>query len=81
MTELAFDKFIEQVENILDGEKQSVKMTRQLRDAFLFYTARHVREINGKTVKHEKDIRTLKIVVGILAIVVFAIFFNLINDL
>jgi hypothetical protein len=61
MTEnTALDKLFERVENILDQEEKPTKMSREMRDAFMFYTAHHIREVNGKVKKHDEQLSDMK---------------------
>jgi len=70
MTE-AIDALFDRVEKILDQEDGQTKISRELRDSLIFYTAHHIRQLNGKITNHDKQLMYIKIALVIMVIVVF----------
>ena len=68
----ALDKYFERVEKILEEEEAPDKMSREIRDALLFYTAHQVRKTNGSVKDHQVSIKNIWWVIGlVVALIAF----------
>lgn len=53
----ALDEYFGTIEKILKSGEQPTKMTREIRDALLFYTAHQARITNGATRSNKEELR------------------------
>ena len=69
----ALDEYFGTIEQILKSGEQPDKMTRELRDALLFYTAHQARITNGSVKANKEELRLHRWIIAIILAIIAAI--------